>query len=115
MADPEIKPWNDQPDPKWQQDVESWHWKEVESDDPSKRVYCIAGICPYCAHEMSQDEIIGIGFGLRAIEAWEIELSEREQPKTVPVSCNCNVEHAQDKKGCGKHAEIRFANNISRP
>jgi hypothetical protein len=114
MTDPEIKPWNDQPDSNWQQSVESWYWKKAESDDPSKSVYRIAGICPYCAHEMCQNEIIGIGFGLRPLDTWEREFWESEMPKTVFVSCNCNVVHAQGKKGCGMHAEIRFAGNISR-
>jgi hypothetical protein len=115
MADESPKPWDNKPDPDWQKQVEGWHWKLVDSDNPSRLLYRNEGLCSYCGDHTFQDEPIGIGYGL------EIELLEARRgnlgslPPTVLVSCNCKVEHPghpAGKKGCGKSGEIKFAGNI---
>ncbi|GAC1381021.1 MAG: hypothetical protein NVS4B7_12850 [Ktedonobacteraceae bacterium] len=124
MTDIPVKPWDDSLDLKWQETVNSWHWKPVDSDDPTVLTYRIKGTCPYCNDPMSQDEKIGIGFGARYLIRPEPDSiihgrnTFREAvggalPETVTVSCNCDVKHAPDKKGCGKHGQILFADNIN--
>ncbi len=117
-------PWNDSPDPEWQRVVDSWGWNPVVSDDPTVLSFRIEGVCPYCSHHISQNELIGIGFGFqhlippapgRAINSKDTlrEAVGGSLPELVTVQCNCDVTHEPDKKGCGKQAQIRFANNIN--
>ena len=82
-------------------EVQAWGWK-LDGDDWVK-----TGLCPRCLHPISK-RLVMTSYLVRPVGIEEEPGTPAHRPSrppvppgTVMVFCDCNVQHADGKSGCG--------------
>ena len=110
-SDDDTLPWDMEPDPRWEPEVNSWEWKSLGGDDWQK-----SGKCPRCDHGMDVLKQDSWSFVTAPEDDVLAALVEAEVGPLLTDSekffarCDCGEAHegrpAEITKGCGQWASI---------